>query len=560
MLAVCGGLLLAVGLVFGQTVRHEFVNLDDGQYVSENPHVTRDISAEGVIWALTQRHHYNWCPLTWWSYMLDYQLCGLKPWGYHLTNVLLHAATAILLFLVLRGMTGCLWPSALVTALFAVHPLRVESVAWVAERKDVLSGLFFMLTIGAYVSYARHRFSLARYLTVMVFFALGLMAKPMLVTLPFVLLLLDYWPLGRMDVKPRPTVASVGTTAGRGFMWRSLGLVVEKTPLLALAGAACGLTLWAQRELVVPTANFPYYWRIGNVLVSYVAYLHSSFARLAWRCGILCLFRNLQTWKILGCFGLLTAATVGALVGWRRYPYVLVGWLWYVGMLVPVIGLVQLSDQAMADRFTYLPQIGLCLALVWGVAHVSRSWPYRGWVCSIASALVVAGLMACAWRQTTYWHDSEALWKRTLACTAQNHLAHNNLGTVLAVGGRLDEAMSHYRKALEIWPDYAEAHYNFGNALATGGRLDEAMAHFRKALQIRPDFTEAHYNLGRALAVGGRLEGAMSHYRKALEIRPDYAEAHYNLGIALAAGGRLDEAIAPLPEGIGNLAGLHRSH
>ncbi len=402
VLAVCAFLLLAVFVVFGQTVRHEFISLDDHEYVSENPHVTTGMSVEGVVWALTQSHSHNWCPLTWWSYMLDFQLYGLKPWGYHLSNVLLHAATAILLFLVLREMTGRLWPSALVAALFAIHPLRAESVAWVAERKDMLSGLFFMLTIGAYVRYARHRFSWVRYLTVLVVFALGLMAKPMLVTLPFVLLLLDYWPLGRMDVKPRSSIASVGATAGRSSMRRVFGLVVEKIPMLALAGIACGLTLWAQRNLIVSTVDIPYDWRIGNILVSYATYLRQFFCPTGLALWYPLHISNLQTWKILGCLGLLTIVTVVALVERRRHPYVLVGWFWYVGMLVPAIGLVQVTTGGMADHFTYLPEIGIGIALVWWVAEQRWSWQHNRWICGVGSAAVVLVLMGWAWHQTSF--------------------------------------------------------------------------------------------------------------------------------------------------------------
>jgi Flp pilus assembly protein TadD len=567
-LAVCGVLFLTVGLVFGQTVCHGFINLDDAEYVSENPLLTSGVSAEGVVRALTESHHCNWCPLTWWSYMLDYQLCGLKPWGYHLTNVLLHAASAMLLFLVLREMTGRFWPSALVAALFAVHPLRAESVAWVAERKDVLSGLFFMLTLGAYVRYARHRFSLVRYLTMMACFVLGLMAKPMLVTLPFVLLLLDYWPLGRIPGRERRAENNEGETRRRGdketgesqsaavspclpVSWSpSLGrpfsprVIWEKIPLLALAGVACGLTLWAQRDLILPAANIPYYWRIGNSLVSYVAYLRQFFCPTGLALWYPLLIPNLQIWKILGCFGLLTAVTAGALVGWRRHPYVLVGWLWYVGMLVPAIGLVQVTGQAMADRFTYLPQIGLCIALVWGLADQRCGWLKKHWVCGVTSTLVVPVLMACAWRQASFWRNDETLWRRTLDCTSDNVLAQHHLGVALAKRGRLDEAVSHFRTALEIRPDYAEVHNSLGSALATGGRLDEAISHFRRASEIWPGFAGAHVNLALALAARGRLDEAIRHFQRASEIWPTSAEVHVNLGVALAARGRLDEAIS----------------
>ncbi len=402
-LAVCGLLLLAVGLVFGQTVGYQFINLDDDTGVYHNDQVTGGLNWPSVAWAFTHRHFGNWDPLTWLSHMLDWQLYG--PWagGHHLTNVLLHTATAILLFVVLRQMTARPWPSALAAALFAVHPLRVESVAWVTERKDVLSGLFFMLTLWAYLGYVRrvretHHGSAGAfhapywYLAVMVLFALALMAKPMVVTLPCVLLLLDYWPLGRFsDIKPRPAVAPTIATTGRGFVWR---LLLEKVPLLVLVAGSCWVTVWA--ELVSLYEFFPLRWQIGNLLISYVTYLRHVFypvdlAPLAPRLG-----PDLPSWQIAGAALILLTISAGAFALRRRCPYLLVGWLWYVGMLLPVIGLVPFGTQGAADRFTYLPQIGLCIAVAWGAADACGSRPYLRWAGGIASALLLAALTACA--------------------------------------------------------------------------------------------------------------------------------------------------------------------
>ena len=311
ILVICGLLLLAVGLVFGQTVRHEFVNFDDPEYVCENPQVSAGLTAHGITWAFTQSHGANWIPVTWVSLMLDCQLYGLNAGGHHLTNVLLHAVTVVLLFLVLQWMTGCLWPSALVAVLFAVHPLRVESVAWVTERKDVLSGLFFMLTLGAYVGYARHRFSLGRYLAVMVFFALGLMAKATLVTLPLVLLLLDYWPLGRTT--PAATRDTPVPSGGRGDRFALLmRLLLEKVPLLALVAVSCVVTVWAQREALVPIEQLPLWWRMGNALVSYVTYLGQFF----YPVGLAVLYPrpslDLPFWKVFGALLVLVSITAGS--------------------------------------------------------------------------------------------------------------------------------------------------------------------------------------------------------------------------------------------------------
>jgi tetratricopeptide (TPR) repeat protein len=529
ILTVCGFLLLAVALVFGQAACYEFVDFDDGLYVYENPQVAHGLTAQGLTWAFMRSHAGNWHPLTWVSLMCDCELYGLNAGGHHLTNVLVHAATTILLFLVLWRMTGGFWPGALVAAIFAVHPLHVESVAWVSERKDVLSGLFFVLTLAAYLRYVRRPFSLARYLLVIALFAAGLMAKPMLVTLPFVLLVLDYWPLRRFA----------------GSSWRRFAyLTMEKLPLLLLTALSCVATVWAQGEAVVPLDRLPFCWRLGNALVSYVAYVGQSCCPL----GLAVFYphpgADLPIGKLVASAAILAGVSAAALAGWRRRPYLIVGWLWYLGMLVPVIGLSQTGLQATADRYTYLPQIGLCIALAWGVTGVWPSSTQRRWVCSVASALMLLVLMGCAWRQTTFWCDNETLWNHTLACTSRNNVAQNRLGKALADRGQADAAIAHYRKALEIKPDYAEAHDNLGNVLAGRGQVDLAIAHYRKGLEIQPDDAEAHNNLAVALAGCGQVDSAIAHYRKALEIQPDHIEAHNNLAVALAGRGQVDLAIA----------------
>ena len=523
--AVCGFLLLAVALVFGSTVGYGFVNFDDNDYVYDNPHLARGLSAEGVAWAFTTTYCGNWHPLTWLSYLLDYQLYGLAPWGYHLTNVLLHAAATIVLFLVLRRMTGDLWPSAFAAAVFAIHPLRAESVAWVAERKDVLSGLFFMLTLAAYASYVRRPFSLARYLAVIVLFALGLMAKPMLVTLPLVLLLLDYWPLGRMMLR-----------------WR---LVVEKLPLLALSAASCVVTPLAQGEAVIELDLVPLSARIVNAMVSYAAYLSQLFCPLRLAAFYPYPPGGLPSGEVAGAIVLLSVITVGAVVGWRRWPWLPVGWFWYLGMLVPVIGLVQTGGQSMADRYTYLPEIGVVIALAWAAKRVFWGWPQRGWVCGVLSALTIIAFSAYARQQTSYWRTSAALWSHALECsTLPNALAHYNLGLARFRDGRLDEAIADYREALKIKPDYVEAQVNLGVALCERGQAAEAIVHYRRALEIKPDYVAAYNNLGVALLGQGHVAEAIVQHEKALEIEPDDAPSHYNLGVALQHQGRAAQAIA----------------
>jgi protein O-mannosyl-transferase len=533
LLAIGGLLFLAILCVFGQTLRHEFINCDDQEYVYENPYVLSGVTAPGIQWALGATHAANWHPLTWFAHMLDGQLYGLWAGGHHLTSVLLHAANAILLFLVLWRMTGAVWSSAMVAALFAVHPLRAESVAWVAERKDVLSGLFFMATLAAYVGYARHAFSLGRYLAVVVLFALGLMAKPVLVTLPFVLLLLDYWPLGRFRWSPQRT--GTGESAVR--------LIVEKIPLFVLTALSCVATAVAQRLAVITLDQVPISWRIGNALVAYVAYLRD----FVWPTGLAAFYPypngTLPMGQIAGALVILAAISVAVVLGRRRYPYLLVGWLWYLGMLVPMIGLVQVSAQARADRYTYLPQIGLCIALTWGAVRILSTRPHRRWLGAVSAVLALSALLACAWRQTAYWQDSRTIWTRTIDCTSQNYSAHYSLGVTLHVSGAIDQAMAEYQKALAIRPDHAEAHGHLGIALQQRGRREEAIAEYRKALEIMPDYTDAHNNLGAALLETGKIDEAIPHFRQALSGNPYLAQAHSSLGQALADRGQIDEAV-----------------
>jgi tetratricopeptide (TPR) repeat protein len=551
VLAVCGFLLLAVALVFGQTVCHEFVNFDDDVLVYENPQVPQGLTVSGIAWAFAQPHGSNWIPLTWLSFMLDSQLYGLNAGGFHLTNGLLHAATTIILFLVLWQMTGDFWPSALVAAVFGVHPLRVESVAWVTERKDVLSGLFFMLTLGAYLDYVRHRPSLLRYLAATVFFVLGLMAKSMLVTLPFVLLLLDYWPLGRFADIRRPQGNEGTLLNGAGFLETILGrfprhwrLVIEKLPLLAIAAIFCVVTGWAQRGCITSFNEFSLWWRIGNTLISYASYLGQLFYPLGLAVAYPRLGLALPLGNVLGAFLVLVAITTTALLWRRRRPYLLVGWLWYLGTLAPVIGLVQLGSSCRADRFTYLTQIGLYIALAWGARDICRGWPYRRWVSSVTSTLVLVVLMGCAWRQTSFWRDSVTLWTHTLACTAPNSLAHENLGCALADRGQGDAAMAQYQQALKIQPNNWMAYDSIGAALADRGQLVQAMAYLQLALKLAPDFAGAHYDLANALVRSDQIELATAHYRRALEIYPDYTQAHCKLAKVLTDSGRPEEGMA----------------
>jgi tetratricopeptide (TPR) repeat protein len=533
---VCAFLVGAIWVVFGQTLGHEFVNYDDNQYVYENPQVIHGLNLKGIEWVFTHRVMANWHPLTMMSHMLDCQFYGLHASGHHLTNLLLHAATAILLFLVLREMTGALWRSAFVAAVFAIHPLRVESVAWVSERKDVLSGLFFMLTLGAYVWYVKKSKvqspkSKVYYGLMLLFFVLGLMCKPMLVTMPFVLLLLDYWPLNRFAV------------AVNHFSI-SRKLIVEKIPLIVFSVAMCIVTLLVQSDVIQGNKGGGFSLRISNVLVSYVAYMGQMF----YPVGLALLYpypsHGLPIGKVILALLLLVAVSAGALCWRQKHPSFLMGWLWYLGMLVPVIGLVQVGAQARADRYTYLPQIGLYILLTWTVVELTASWRSRHWVLGGGAMVVLAVLITCARAQTAYWRDSETLWAHALACTSGNSVAHNKLGHAFFDQGRMEEAIAQLKQSLEINPDDAEAYYNLGNVFLQQGRMEEAIAHYQKALEIKPDYAEVHNNLGVVFRQQGRIEEAIVHFQRAMAIKPNYVEAHYNLGNAFLQQGQVEEAIA----------------
>lgn len=526
-------LVAAVWVVFGQTARHQFVDYDDPQYVCRNQRVLDGLSAQGVIWALTTRHAGNWHPLTWLSHMLDSQLFGEWPGGHHLTSVALHAASALLLFGFLRRMTGSIWPSAFAAALFAVHPLRAESVAWVAERKDVLSGFFFMLTLWAYVGYVRRTFSWARYLSVAAAFAIGLMAKPMLVTVPFVLLLLDYWPLKR--------AGAIWSREGQGGI--AFGrLMLEKVPLFVLAAVSCVLTVWAQSSAVRSLEELPVAARVANAVAAYVGYLR----QMIWPAGLAVFYphpgNSLPGWRTLLDLLLLAAISAGALACARKRPYVLVGWLWYLGMLVPVIGLLQVGEQAMADRYTYLPQIGLYLALAWWWADVAGAHLSRRWASTVPLVLLAA-LLVCARRQVSYWRDSEKLWSHALECTPDNYTAYCSLGTEMLNRGLATEAVDQYRRALKVRSDYPIAHNNLGLALAACGKHGEAIAQYQVALEIAPRYADALCNLGFELERRGLTNQAAIYYAEALGAEPDHAEAHVNLGNLLRGSGQIGKAI-----------------
>jgi protein O-mannosyl-transferase len=533
--AVCGVIVALTWIVFGQTLAHDFVNYDDKTYVYGNSLVSSGLTLHGIGQAFVDTSTKNWHPLTIISHMIDCQIFGLKAGGHHFTNVLFHTVAVLLLFLFLARATRRFWCAAFVTAIFAIHPLRVESVAWIAERKDVLSAVFFFLMLIAYVRYARTA-SLGRYAAVGVLFVCGLMSKVMLVTAPAILLLLDYWPLDRIrDLRS---------------LWR---LTIEKLPLIALSIASSAVTFILQIRTEESVGQLPLGWRLQNALVTCVTYIWQIFwpANLAvfyphpddrlafWQVGLAALFLIGVTWAVFAVR--------------KRYPYLLVGWLWYLIMLLPVIGIIEVGLQGHADRYTYLPHIGLYIALTWLIADVSIAIRVPKQVVGTAAIGIVILLATCAWKQTAYWKNSDSLWTHTLAVTENNDVALTNLGNAFLDRGQLDQALSYLQRALAIRSGSKDQHYNLslaiihdtiGNVLAHIGRVDEALDHFRQAIDLRPDFPDAHYNLGVVLFRKGDVDGAIAQWRATLSLHPSDPGTNTSLANALVQKGSFREAVA----------------
>lgn len=543
---VCVFLAVAVFTALWGVQNHDFINFDDGKYVTKNRHVQNGLTPEGLVWGFTTMYFSQWHPVTWLSHMLDCQLYGLDPGGHHVSNLLLHTANTLLLFLILQGMTGRTWPSALVAALFGIHPLHVEPVAWVSGRKDVLSTLFWMLTMGFYLRYVR-RPSPSRYFLILISFVLGLMAKQMLVTLPFVLLLLDYWPLGRFGPGHR---AGMKTPNAHDFpephhqKTPLVGLVLEKVPLLVIAAGASVVAFLAQnRGGALETFAFvPIDVRLANAVTSYVIYMEKTIRPINLAVFYPHPGSTIPVWQVTLAGFVLLCISVFAIWQSRRRPYLIVGWLWYLGTLVPVIQLVQVGDHAMADRYTYIPLVGLFVMIVWGLADVVTRWPGTKIVLGTSSAGVLLCLAVCSQLQTRQWKDSVTLFEHALNVTEKNHVAHTNLGVALAGQGNLDRAIWHYSQAVIIEPDYVGARLNLASALAQRDRLQEAIAHYSEVLRIKPDYADAHYNMGNALIRLCEPEEAILHYTEALRVNPKDPQILNNLGIALSKLKRIEDA------------------
>jgi len=546
--AICIFLMVATFCIYSQVQDHEFINFDDDQYVTKNSIIQAGLTAESIIRVFTNVHFSLWIPITSLSYIIDYEIYGLNPKGYLLTNLFFHIANSLLLFLILFRMTGAIWQSAFVAAMFAFHPLNVESVAWIAERKNVLSTLFWLLTMWAYIRYAE-KSTVKRYSLVFLLFTLGLMSKPMLVTLPFVLLLLDFWPLRRLKFEQERDGKKI-TEKYRGKKSETLRLLLEKIPLFLLTAGLSIVTFIAQKSAgaMIDKGSLAFSTRLNNAIVSYLDYL----GKMIWPEKLAVLYPHpenaLPVWKVIFCGMALVGITIISIRLIRKAPYFAVGWFWYLGTLVPVIGIVQVGGQAMADRYTYIPLIGIFIIVAWGVPELISKWRYKEKVLSVSAGILIPTLMVMTWTQVGHWKNSITIFKHAIRVTDKTYPtfapAHNNLGVALVAEQKNEEAISHYKMAIKINPDNAKAHNNLGAALLTERKIEEAISHYKMAIKINPDFAKAYSNLGIALVAEGKIEEAISHYKMAIKINPDYANAHYNLGNALSAEGKNEEAIS----------------
>jgi tetratricopeptide (TPR) repeat protein len=542
---ICLALAAVTVAVYWRAGGFDFVNYDDPDYVTENPMVQNGLSLRGVIWAFTHFYASNWHPLTWISHMLDCQLFGLHAGGPHLVNVALHAVNGVLLFLLLQRLTGARWRSAMVAAIFLLHPLHVESVTWIAERKDVLSTFFGLLALLAYVKFSESEVhspqSTVWYAWTTGLFALSLMAKPMLVTLPCVMLLLDVWPLERVE--------NIGF---RTFFTRQFGkLALEKWLWFILAAASSVVTFFAQKAggAVQSTEHFPLAGRMANAVTAYFEYV----LKTCWPIHLAVFYpvtHGQPIWQVVVAAAFVLGVTVAAMIAMKRWPFFLVGWLWFLGTLVPVIGLVQVGNQAMADRYTYIPLTGLFIIVVWGVWELVRRAKGAEIAAATAATALLAVLAAGTVHQLQFWQNGFALFTHALAVTRNNGLANNNLGTLLVAQGHADEGLEHYAEAVRLDPDDASFQNNLAAALARAGRDSEAIEHYEAAIHDNSKFAKAYSNLGALLLEQHHLDAAVTNLNEAVRIDPDSGTARNNLGNALAAAGRLDDALTQYSEAV----------
>lgn len=530
---ICLGLALIVILPFYQTSQFNFVIYDDSLYIMSNKNIQAGFNWNSISWAFTTMFGVNWHPLTWLSLILDYKMYGMNAGGYHVTSMLIHLVNSVLLFLILGRMTGQLWQSGFVAALFAVHPLHVESVAWVMERKDVLSAMFWLLTMGTYVYYVASP-SWKRYIWVVVAFVLGLMSKPMLVTLPFVLLLLDYWPLRRFQ-------------DGAGVFIDGWRLFLEKVPLLVLSAAVSAITIYGQGSIgaIKSLENFGLPERMANVTISYWEYVF----KMLWPVKLACFYPYPTSFSIFVV--VLSLVFLGAVCFFsfryiRTVPYLGVGWFWFLGTLVPVIGIIQVGSQAMADRYTYIPLIGLFIVIAWGIPDLLKGNPIYRYFVPVAAGTTILLMVILTYEQTGVWKDTRALFEHAIAVTENNYVAHNNLGTYLMKHKCLGEATSHFEKVVRIKPDNEKYLNNLGIALFQQNKYKESMTYYLRAIAVNPRFADTYYNAGDACLFNGRENEAIEYYQKGIQLRPGdaiAAVAENNMAEILIHQKKLDEAI-----------------
>jgi tetratricopeptide (TPR) repeat protein len=533
-------LVLAIAIAYIQVRNLDFVGYDDQLYITKNSYVQDGITLNGAIWAFTTDHDANWFPLTWLSHMLDCELYGLNPLGHHWTNLLLHMANTILLFLVLNLMTETLWRSAFVAFLFALHPLHVESVAWISERKDVLCTFFGMLTILAYCRYVKKPI-IINYLLIILFLSMGLMAKPMLVTLPFVLLLLDFWPLQRFQY--------TNSSSKPGRIIRSdfqevFRLISEKIPLFIPVLVSSILTFMVQRSggATRSLESFPLQIRIANAFVSYVKYV----AKAVWPAHLSVFYphpgKTFAEWQVFGALMMISMAVFFALRALKHYPYIAVGLFWYLGTLIPVIGLVQVGSQAMADRYTYIPLIGIFIIVAWGASDLTLKWHYQKIVLTVSAVIILSIMTVRTFVQVSHWENAVTLFENAVKIDSNNTLSHNNLGIALYDQGNIEKSAFHFREALRIEPYYIVARVNLARVLSAQGNLEDAIRHLREALKINPKHFMAHYQLGILLLKQKNIKEAYVHFAEVIKLNPDYAEAYGQIGIILAEQGKYKKA------------------
>ncbi|MFH0997704.1 MAG: tetratricopeptide repeat protein [Pseudomonadota bacterium] len=538
-LFVYTAIILATLTVYLPVNNFDYVVYDDPLYVVHNPRVKGGLTFKNILWSLTAIDASNWHPLTWISHMTDIQIFGMNAGGHHLTSVGFHVLNTVLLLIWLNTMTGEFWKSSFVAALFAIHPLHVESVAWIAERKDVLSTFFCFLSLLSYTRYCQKKIR-QQYLLSLFFFICALMAKPMVVTLPFIFLILDYWPLKRF-----PEVFSTIPIHDKRVFGH---LLVEKFPFLMLSFLSCLITLTVQHKAAASIEMVPLTARIANSFISYTEYLAKMIC--PFPLAVLYPLRMYLFWKLTASLFVVVSISFLAIRKLQRRPWLAVGWFWYIGTLIPVIGLVQVGVQGYADRYTYIPLIGLFIMIAWQVPEMAQSWRHRTFALSVCAAGILSVLWVLTSFQIRHWENNITLFEHALKATSENFVAHNNLGISLAEKGNFDEAIVHYHKAIRIFPSFCDPYFNLGFTSYKQGEIQEAIYHFQDGIACNPNFAPAYYFLGNLHFELKQIDNAIIYYKKALKIRPNDVEVMNNLGISLALIGKSDESLALFKEAI----------